>query len=95
MTTIETAVSANPQEGVFHGPYKPLGESGLIELARWEGDEYDLTDIALQALHQHNGNFRAISRALDANRITPEDARYLWDENESVADDILDRHLTR
>ncbi|MBP7807165.1 hypothetical protein KA047_01575 [Candidatus Saccharibacteria bacterium] len=95
MTTIETTVSANPQEGVFHGPYKPLGESDLVELARWEGDEYDLTDIALQALHQHNKNFRAISSALDANRITPEDAHYLWDQNESVVDNILDRHLTR
>lgn len=95
MSAIETTISAAPQEGVFHGPYKPLSEPGLIELARWEGDEYDLPDIALQALHQHNGNFRAISRALDANRITPDDARYLWDQNEAAADAILDSHLTR
>ncbi len=92
---METEISPNPQEGVVHGPWKPLGEAGLAELQRWEGDEYDFTDIALQSLHQLYGNIRAASDALRHARVSEINARYLEQQNQLRIDSILDRYLTR
>lgn len=81
--------------GVMHGPWPPIGEHGLMELQRWEGDEYDLTDIALQGLYQIHCNWRAIDTALRYDNIPASEAKILWDKNQTEYDLILDQYLTR
>lgn len=83
------------QEQVMHGPYRPLGAAGLIALQRWEGDEYDLTDDALQELHQLHKHFDAVNDAVVSGGL---DAEQAWARRKSIdraQNYILDHHLTR
>jgi hypothetical protein len=83
--------------GVFmpYGPKVPLTERGLEEFQRWEGDEYDLPDLAMQSLHQLYGHIRDARTDQRAGLIGASEAQDLRGANQQRIDRILDRHLTR
>jgi len=87
--------SSEPREQVMHGPYRPLDATGLVKLQQWEGDEYDLTDTALQHLHQLHGHFDAINEATTSGNLDADQARTRRMSIDRVQNYILDHHLTR
>ena len=92
--TQPTDMSVLP-DGVEHGPWPPLNESELRSFERYQGDEYDWTDIGLQSLRQHYHHWRAIGKARQAGRITEDQADALWANSQAAAARIESAHLTR